>query len=50
MSDIDAEVRGEDRCKPTTAQEALNIYRRNLDVRVRNKDYQFAHNVSITEL
>ncbi|MCU1267203.1 MAG: integrase family protein [Acidobacteria bacterium] len=45
MSDIDAEVRGEVRSKPTTAQDALNIYRRNLDVRAKDKDYQFAHNV-----
>ena len=29
MNDLDAEERGEIRCKPTTAQEALNIYRRN---------------------
>jgi hypothetical protein len=37
MNDIDAEERGEIRCKPTTAQEALNIYRRNLEVRARDK-------------
>lgn len=45
MNDIDAEERGEIRSKPTTAQEALNIYRRNLDVRARDKGYQYAHNV-----
>src|SRR6476620_4934221 len=45
MNDIDAEERGEIRCKPTTAQEALNIYRRNQEVRARDKGYQYAHNV-----
>lgn len=45
MNDIDAEERGEIRTKPTTAQEALNIYRRNLEVRDRDKGYQYAHNV-----
>ncbi|MEK6282509.1 MAG: tyrosine-type recombinase/integrase [Acidobacteriota bacterium] len=45
MNDIDAEERGEIRSKPTTAQEALNIYRRNLEVRARDKGYQYAHNV-----
>lgn len=45
MNDIDAEERGEVRSKPTTAQEALNIYRRNLEVRARDKGYQYAHNV-----
>jgi integrase len=45
MNDIDAEERGEIRTKPTTAQEALNIYRRNLEVRARDKGYQYAHNV-----
>ena len=45
MNDIDAEERGEIRCKPTTAQDALNIYRRNLEVRARDKGYQYAHNV-----
>src|SRR5438045_1724710 len=45
MNDIDALERGEIRCKPTMAQEALNIYRRNLDVRAKEKGYQYAHNV-----
>src|SRR5229473_1343662 len=45
MNDIDALERGEVRCKPTTAQEALNIYRRALDVRSKEKGYQYAHNV-----
>jgi len=45
MNDLDAAERGEIRTKPTTAQEALNIYRHNLNVRARDKDYQYAHNV-----
>ncbi|HVQ39304.1 MAG TPA: tyrosine-type recombinase/integrase [Pyrinomonadaceae bacterium] len=45
MNDLDAEERGETRTKPTTAQEALTIYRHNLDVRARDKDYQYGHNV-----
>jgi len=45
INDIDAEERGEIRSKPTTAQEALNIYRRNLEVQARDKGYQYAHNV-----
>src|SRR5713101_5549990 len=45
MNDLDAAERGEIRTKPTTAQEALNIYRHNLDVRARDKGYQYAHNV-----
>lgn len=45
MNDIDALERGEVRCKPTTAQEALNIYRRALDVRSKEKGYQYGHNV-----
>jgi integrase len=45
MNDIDAAERGETYTKPTTAQEALNIYRRNLEIRARDKDYQYAHNV-----
>jgi integrase len=45
MNDIDTAERGEIRTKPTTAQEALNIYRHNLNVRARDKDYQYAHNV-----
>jgi hypothetical protein len=45
MDDIDATERGEVRIKPTTAQEALNIYKRNLEVRAKDKDYQYAHNV-----
>lgn len=45
MNDIDALERGEVRCKPTTAQEALNIYRRSLEVKSNEKGYQYAHNV-----
>jgi len=45
MNDLDAAERGEIRTKPTTAQEALSIYRHNLNVRARDKDYQYAHNV-----
>jgi hypothetical protein len=45
MNDIDAEERGEVRSKPTTAQEALSVYRRNLEVRARDKSYQYTHNV-----
>ena len=41
----DATERGEVRTNPTTAQEALNIYKRNLEVRAKDKDYQYAHNV-----
>ena len=32
MNDLDAAERGEIHTKPTTAQEALNIYRRNLEI------------------
>jgi len=45
MDDIDATLRGEIRVKPTTAQEALNIYKRNLEVRAKDKGYQYGHNV-----
>jgi integrase len=45
MNDIDATERGEIRTKPTNAQEALNIYRRNLEVPARDKGYQYGHNV-----
>lgn len=45
MNDIDALERGEVRYKPTTAQEALNIYRRSLEVKSNEKGYQYAHNV-----
>ena len=43
--DLDAALRGEVRCKPTTAQEALDIYRRKLEVRARDKARQYHHNV-----
>jgi len=43
MNDVDARDRGEVRCKPTTAQEALTIYRRTLDVKAKEKGYQYAH-------
>lgn len=45
MDDIDATERGEVRTKPTTAQDALNIYKRNLEIRAKDKDCQYAHNV-----
>jgi hypothetical protein len=45
MNDVDALERGEIRCKPTTAQEALNIYRRKLEVRSKDKGYQHGHNL-----
>ncbi len=45
MDDIDAVERGEIRTKPTSCQEALNIYRRKLEVRSKDKGYQYAHNV-----
>src|SRR5689334_16816487 len=46
MNDIDAAERGEIRCVPTTAQEALNIYRHTMDVRARTKSNQYKHNVN----
>jgi integrase len=48
MSDIDAALRGEVRLTPTTAQDALDIYRRNLDVRSRDKQVQYAHTAAFT--
>lgn len=45
MNDVDAEERGEVRTKPTTAQEALDIYRRKLEIRSRDKSGQYGHNV-----
>ncbi|MGH9930113.1 MAG: tyrosine-type recombinase/integrase [Pyrinomonadaceae bacterium] len=45
MDDIDAVERGEVRTKPTTCQAALNIYRRKLEIRSKDKGYQYAHNV-----
>jgi hypothetical protein len=45
MADVDAVHRGEFRGKPTTAQDALNIYRRKLEVRARDKGNQYGHNV-----
>jgi len=45
INDIDAKEHGEVRTNPTIAQEALNIYKRNLEVRAEDKDYQYAHNV-----
>lgn len=46
LNDIDAEERGEIRCKATTAQEAFDIYRRKLDIRGRDKAQQYRHNVN----
>jgi len=40
MDDIDATERGEIRVKATTAQEALAIYRRTLEVRAKDKGHQ----------
>jgi len=45
MSDVQAVNRGEYRGKPTTAQDALDIYRRKLEVRARDKGNQYGHNV-----
>lgn len=45
MADVDATLRGEYRGKPTTAQKALDIYRRKLEVRARDKGNQYGHNV-----
>lgn len=45
MNEIDATERGEVHTRPTTAQEALNIYKHNLEVRAKDKDYQYSHNV-----
>ena len=45
MADVDAVHRGEFRGKPTTAQDALNIYRRKLEVIARDKGNQYGHNV-----
>src|SRR5215212_9056093 len=45
IADVDAVIRGEVRCKPTTAQDALDIYRRKLEVRARDKGNQYGHNV-----
>jgi site-specific recombinase XerD len=46
MDDMDARERGEVRCDPTTAQDALNIYRRTLDIRAQSKARQYSHNVN----
>src|SRR5215813_3307158 len=46
IAGVDAVLRGEVRCKPTTAQEALDIYRRKLEVRARDKARQYHHNVN----
>jgi hypothetical protein len=46
MDDIDAEIRGEIRAKPATCQDALNIYRHNLEVRAKDKARQYTHNVN----
>lgn len=37
IADVDGTLRGEYRGKPTTAQDALNIYRRKLEVIARDK-------------
>lgn len=46
MDDMDARDRGEVRCSPTTAQEALDIYRRTLEIRAQSKAKQYTHNVN----
>ncbi|HXI22936.1 MAG TPA: tyrosine-type recombinase/integrase, partial [Pyrinomonadaceae bacterium] len=48
MDDIDALERGEIRVKPTTAQEAFEIYKREQDIRGQAKSYNYrANNESI---
>jgi hypothetical protein len=44
MDDIDALERGEIRVKPTTAQEAFEIYKRNQDIRGQAKSYNYRAN------
>jgi integrase len=46
MEDMDAVERGEIRCAPTTAQEALEIYRYTLEIRAQSKCRQYTHNVN----
>jgi hypothetical protein len=46
MDDMDAAERGEIRCAPTTAQEALDIYRRSLEIRGQSKARQYTHNIN----
>lgn len=46
MEDMDANDRGEIRCAPTTAQEALDIYRHTLEIRAQSKSNQYTHNVN----
>jgi integrase len=45
MDDIDAELRGETRVKPTTMQDAHDIFRRNLEVRAKDKPYQYRYSI-----
>lgn len=45
IADVDGTLRGEYRGKPTTAQDALNIYRRKFEVIARDKGNQYGHNV-----
>lgn len=48
MDDIDASERGEIRCKPTTTQEAFDIYKRDQDIRGQAKSNNYkANNNSI---
>src|SRR6185295_16651846 len=44
MDDIDASERGEVRVKPTTAQEAFEIYKRDQDIRGQAKSYNYRAN------
>jgi len=48
MSNIDAERRGEVRACLTTVQDALDIYKRKLKVRAKDKAYQYGHAVAFT--
>lgn len=45
MADVEAVLRGEVRTKPTTAQDALEVYRRNLEVRGCDKAHKYTVNM-----
>src|SRR3990172_7554685 len=46
MDDVDAEERGEVRVKLTTCQDALGIYRRNLEVKAKEKPHNYGANIA----
>jgi len=48
MDDIDDDAKGITRSKPTTAQEALEIYRRQLDIQARSRNAAYADNATFT--